>query len=263
MSELIRAEGLGYRVGPATLVAEVDLTAEGGELVGVVGPNGAGKSTLLRLIGGDLSPWTGSVALAGESLTDLPPDELALMRSVFSDTGSHDIPFTVRAVVALGRHPHRRNAANTHALDDAAVASALARTDTAHLANRTFSTLSSGERTRVSLSRVLAQETPIVLLNEPTVGLDVAHRERVMAEFRRVAASDKAVVAVLHDLNAAAHYADRLLLIASGHVVAEGTPQEVLDASLLSEVYDQPMAVVPHPFRDCPLVLPSDRAEPS
>lgn len=257
-SSLARAEGLGYRIGSATLVSGVDLAVHPGELLGIIGPNGAGKSTLLRLLGGDLSPTDGRVFYAEAPTDHLAPNELALRRSVLMQQTNPDIPFTARAVVAMGRFPHRRDPENSDAEDARVVADALQRTDTAHLAERIFATLSGGERTRVSLARVLAQQAPLVLLDEPTTALDVAYQERIMAELRRLAGVGQGVVAVLHDLNTAAHYADRLLLLAQGQIRAEGTPRQVLSEALLSEVYRQSMAVVPHPFRECPLVLVTD-----
>jgi iron complex transport system ATP-binding protein len=132
------------------------------------------------------------------------------------------------------------------------------RTDTLHLADRIFATLSGGERTRVVMARVFAQAAPVVLLDEPTAALDVAHQERVLREMKQLAADDACVIAVLHDLNAAAFHADRIVLMAEGTVRAEGSPADVLNAELLSDVYDQTMAVVEHPTRACPLILITD-----
>ncbi len=155
----------------------------------------------------------------------------------------------------MGRFPHRRDQANTHEKDSEAVADAMAQTDTTRFASRTYTTLSKGEQTRVSLARVIAQATPIVLLDEPTTALDVAHQERIMKRAVQLARQQRTTVVVLHDLNAAAVHADRIILMNQGTVVARGQPREVLQADLLSTVYDQPMVVVDHPFRDCPLVL--------
>ena len=259
MGTSIQAQDLGFRVGKATLLDAVDLTLDAGELTAVVGPNGAGKSTLLRLLAGDLRPTSGTVLLAGEPLDGYDYDDLALRRSVFVQQTVRDIPFAVEAVVALGRSPHQRRADNSSEDDRLAVMSALERTATVHLAERVFATLSSGEQTRVSLARVFAQDTDVLLLDEPTTALDVAHEERVMSELRLLAGRDRAVLAVLHDLNAAANYATRVVVVSEGKVRAIGTPADVLTDGLLSEVYGQPMRVVDHPFRDCPLVLVADR----
>jgi iron complex transport system ATP-binding protein len=256
---MIEATGIGYRVEKATLVAGVNLRVQPGEFLVVVGPNGAGKTTLLRLLAGDLRPSEGQVRVNGEQLDRYTYDDLALQRSVFIQQMERDIPFTVEAVVAMGRHPHRRDPDNSSAADEEAVAEALARTETSHLARRVFATLSRGEQTRVTLARVFAQDTPLLLLDEPTTSLDVGHEERITAELRSLAARDRAVLAVLHDLNAAARHATRVVVIANGALCADGTPSEVFNDNLLSKVYDQPIRVVKHPFRDCPLVLVDDR----
>jgi iron complex transport system ATP-binding protein len=258
VSAWIEASDIGYRVGKATLLESVDVTLAGGELVAVVGPNGAGKSTLLRLLAGDLRPTSGKVMLADEPLEHYDYDELALQRGVFVQQSVRDIPFTVAAVVAMGRYPHQRRTDSSSEDDRNAVVAALEKTETSHLAERVFATLSSGEQTRVSLARVFAQDTPVLLLDEPTTALDVAHGERVMSELRRLADRDRAVLAVLHDLNAAAGYATRVVVVANGTILANGTPAEVFEERLLSDVYGQPMRVVDHPFRDCPLILVTD-----
>jgi len=160
--------------------------------------------------------------------------------------------------VAMGRHPHRHDPDNSAAADEAAIARAMERTATVAYANRVYSTLSGGEQARVALARILAQDAPAILLDEPTSALDVAHEESVMRELAARAGSGIAVLAVLHDLNAAAMYASRIVAMASGKVVAVGTPAEVLTDDLLAAIYGHPMRVVPHPFRDCPLVLVAD-----
>lgn len=254
----VAARALTYAVGNATLVDGVDLVVSDGEFVAIVGPNGAGKSTLIGLLAGDLRPSAGGVELLGEDLAGVPVGELALRRAVLKEQGVADIPFDVRAVVAMGRYPHRLDPDNTQLADITAVGEALDRTSTSHLAGRVFATLSGGERTRVSLARVFAQDAPVLLLDEPTTALDVAHQERVMIQMRFEARRERAVVAVLHDLNAAAYYADRVILMAEGAIRAEGPPRGVFVEKILSEVYRQRMRIIDHPFRDCPLILVAD-----
>jgi iron complex transport system ATP-binding protein len=166
-----------------------------------------------------------------------------------------DIPFTARSVVSLGRYPHRHDDTITPDEDEAFVSSAMEITDTSRLVHRTYSTLSGGERTRVSIARVLAQNTPIVLLDEPTTSLDVYHQERVLKILRSTADEGRAVVVVLHDLNSAAMYADRLMVMADGGVLTQGPVDDVLDAAMLTDVYGLPMAVVDHPLRQGKIVL--------
>jgi iron complex transport system ATP-binding protein len=192
--------------------------------------------------------------LDGVDTADAAPAELARLRAMLTQQTPVDLPYTAGQVVAMGRFPHRRDPANTSDRDRAVVATAMEQTDTTRFAGRIYATLSAGERTLVSLARVLAQDTPIVLLDEPTTALDVAHQEHIMRQAVRLA-QERTVVVVLHDLNAAAVHSDRIVLMHQGMVVASGRPNDVLEAELLSDVYDQPMVVLEHPFRDCPLVL--------
>jgi len=253
----IVANAATYRVQGATLVSDVDLEVTPGELIAVIGPNGAGKSTLLNLLSGDLHPTEGKVFINAIDTSRALPGDLSLKRSFLTQRERVDLPYTASQVVAMGRFPHRREDANSRERDAAVIADAMARTDTTRFASRTYTTLSRGEQTRVSLARVVAQATPIILLDEPTTALDVAHQERIMS-LAAVLAEDRTVVLVLHDLNAAAVHASRILVMSEGSVVADGGPRQVLEADLLSSVYDQRMVVVDHPFRDCPLVLAAD-----
>jgi iron complex transport system ATP-binding protein len=263
MSEpAVVAREVTYRVRDGVLVSGVDLAATPGELVAVIGPNGAGKSTLLAMLSGILPPTEGTVLLNGIDTRGTLPGDLARERSILSQREPNDIPFTAAQVVEMGRFPHRRDPANTRERDAAAVAAAMEQTDTTRFAHRVFATLSKGEQTRVSLARVIAQAAPIVMLDEPTTALDVAHQERIMERAVGLAREERTVIAVLHDLNAAAVHADRIVVMHAGAIVADGAPADVLQAGLLSEVYGQPMVVVPHPFRHCPLVLTADRPPP-
>jgi iron complex transport system ATP-binding protein len=253
----ISARGLGYAVGKATLIDGVDFDAAEVEFVAVVGPNGAGKTTFLRLLAGDLTPTAGTVTLAGHPPTATRPKALALLRAVLRPDSGEPIPFTVRTVVGIGRHPYRGDPKNSAARDAEVVNDALAATEITHLADRVVSTLSTGERSRVAIARVLAQDTPIVLLDEPTTALDLGHQEATMALLHGVARQGRTVVAVLHDVNAAAAYTDRVVVMDRGRIRAAGPPAEVLSDALLSEVYREPIRVVPHPFRATPMVLAS------
>jgi len=253
--ELLTARGLSYVIDDAQLVDGVDVQVSGGELVAVLGPNGAGKSTLLSLLSGDLIPTDGSVHYSDTPAATLGDAERAVRRAVFSQRAPIDVPFTARSVVSLGRYPHRHDDSITPDEDQALVDSAMETTDTRHLANRTYSTLSGGERTRVAIARVLAQNTPIILLDEPTTALDVYHQERILQILRTTADKGRAVVVVLHDLNSAVMYADRLVVMSDAKVLTQGHVEDVLDASLLTEVYGLPMAVVDHPLKNGKIVL--------
>lgn len=256
MTSLLEARDLTFTIDGIPLVDLVSIDADGGELIAVVGPNSAGKSTLLRLLAGELTPRSGSVTIGGEPVTRTQLGNLALRRSYLGQHPPVDVPFTVREVVAMGRHPHRARPDNTATADEDAVNFAMATADVVDLAQRVFATLSGGEAQRVNVARILAQEAPVALLDEPTAALDIGHREVVMAGLRAIADRGGAVVTVLHDLNLAAAFADRLLLLHRGSAVAAGTPSEVLVEATLSHVYEHPVRVIDHPFRDSPLVLP-------
>ena len=223
------------------LCSDVSASFVGGELVAVVGPNGAGKSSLLALLAGDVRPATGSVHLDGRALASVAPLELAQRRAVLTQSYNVAFPFTVEEVVAMGRFPwaHTPSAA----ADTSIVEASMAACDIAHLAQRRVTKLSGGELARVGLARVIAQETPLLLLDEPTASLDIKHQELVMDLLRRRAASGTLVVIVVHDIEAAASIATRLLLMANGRIVADGAPSEVLSSCLLSEVYEYPISV--------------------
>jgi iron complex transport system ATP-binding protein len=253
------ASSVTYRVKSAELVSGVDFRASPGELLAVIGPNGAGKSTLLELLSGSLRPSEGQVLINGVDTVSALPGELASERSVLTQRVPIEMPYTAAQIVEMGRFPHRRDPANSSIRDAEMVAEAMRRTDTSLFANRIHATLSGGERSRVSLARVLAQDAPIVLLDEPTTALDVAHQETIMSEALHLARQGRTVVAVLHDLNAAAVYADVIVLMSQSRIAATGLPRDVLTAGLLTDVYDQPMVVIDHPFRDRPLVLADDK----
>lgn len=248
--QTVTLDEVSYRVGGTAIVSSVTVTLEPGGLVAVIGPNGAGKTTLLRLIGGELAPTSGSVRYDDEAPTTLLPAELARRRALVTGDGPTDIPFPARVVVRLGRAPHRRDSPADGAIVDAVMES-LGITGLAH---RSYATLSSGERALVDLARARAQDTPILLLDEPTGALDVAVEERTMRTLRSLGA-DRLVVAVIHDLDVVARHADRVLVMHGGAVVADGAPQEALSSQLLTRVFGHPIDVMPHPLRPGPLIV--------
>lgn len=255
----VRVESVTVRVGPTPLLEDVTLEAARGEMLAVVGPNGAGKSTLLSAISGDRPVSEGRVLLGGDPVETLDVDELSRLRAVLSQDLPTRIPFPVWDLVEMGRHPHRRDPEASAERERNAVRRALTSVELLGWEGRIVATLSGGERMRAHLARVLAQETPIVLLDEPTASLDIAHQEHTLRLCEGLAAEGRTVVAVLHDLNAAARYADRVAILDRGRLRAVGPPWDVLDADVLSEVYRQPIRVVDHPLRDGPLVLVVDR----
>ncbi|WP_432588557.1 heme ABC transporter ATP-binding protein [Streptomyces sp. HD1123-B1] len=248
------ASGARVRLAGRTVLSEVDLTVRAGEVLALVGPNGAGKSTLLAALAADLPVESGTVRLGGRPVAEWTPAELALRRAVLPQATTLSFPFTVAEVVRMGRAPWAGTAAEDE--DGEAVAAAMAATEVDGFATRPFSSLSGGERARVALARVLAQRTALLLLDEPTAALDLRHQELVLRLGRERAAAGDAVVVVLHDLGLAAAYADRTAVLHEGRVVAEGPPERVFDAELLSQVYRQPVEVLPHPRTTELLVLP-------
>jgi iron complex transport system ATP-binding protein len=241
MTPLLECHGAGFRIGRKHLVNDVSFTLERGEVLAIAGANGAGKSTLLRLLAGDLRPSSGSVSVTGRSLGAMRASELAGLRAVLPQRSTIEFGFTVGEVVRMGRTPTRSQG---KAHDDRVVADCLARAGIKHLEHRSFPSLSGGEQARASFARVLAQQTPILMLDEPTAALDIRYQHLVLGEARRLASEGAGVVAVLHDLNLAAAYADRVLLLRHGETAALGRCHEVLTAPILSHVYDHPVDII-------------------
>ncbi|MFD5828997.1 ABC transporter ATP-binding protein [Lentzea sp. NPDC060358] len=216
------------------------------EVVGIVGPNGSGKSTTLRCVYRALKPDAGAVLIDGQNVHKRP--DLARELSALTQESQVEFDFTVAEVVEMGRLPHDRSPAH----DRAVVARALATVDVAHLASRSFLTLSGGERQRVLIARAVAQEPRVLVLDEPTNHLDIRHQLDVLSLTRGLGVT---VLTVLHDLNLAASYCDRLHVLDEGRLVASGTPAEVLVPELVAEVFHVTAHVVPHPTTGVPQLL--------
>ncbi|AOW86667.1 hemin import ATP-binding protein HmuV [Streptomyces olivaceus] len=255
---LAEAEALRVLLGGRPVLDGVDVRVRAGEVLALVGPNGAGKSTLLGALAADVPAAEGVVRVHGRPVSAWSAPELALRRAVLPQSASLSFPFPVEEVVRMGRAPWAGGDEADE--DDAVVADAMSRTEVTGFAGRPFSALSGGERARVALARVLAQRAPLLLLDEPTAALDLRHQELVLRLCRERARAGDAVVVVLHDLALAAAYADRVAVLRAGRVAADGPPAEVFAEELLSEVYDQPVEVLPHPRTGALLVLP--RREP-
>lgn len=249
----IRLRSIGLRLGGADILRDVTVDIGFGRVVALVGPNGAGKSSLLGVMAGDVRPSAGDVLLNGRPLDALRSPELARMRSVLLQENRVAFAFTAYDVVEMGRAPWRGAGRGS---DDDAIAEAMAAADVAHLAERTYASLSGGEKARTSLARVLAQDAPVVLLDEPTAALDLRHQEEVLRLARRLAAAGRAVVVVLHDLSLAAAYADDVAMIAAGTLAAFGPPAGVLTADRVESVYATPVRILADPDTGRPVVLP-------
>lgn len=250
---MLRAEGVSLRRGGSTLVDAVDLALEPGRLTVLLGPNGAGKSSLAALLSGATTPSAGRVTLDDQPLADWPADALARRRAVLRQNSDLSFAFTVREVVELGRSPHRGHA--TRHQDDACIARAMALVDIAGLRRRLYPTLSGGERQRVQAARVLAQvmgaeeglDGRCLLLDEPTASLDLRHQLDLLAAARDLAAKGCAVLAVLHDLPQAARFADRVLVMEHGRLVADGPPRQTLTPELVQAVFGVAMLWIEGP----------------
>lgn len=255
MGEVVaRVQAATVQLGETTALADADLEVRAGEVVALVGPNGAGKSTMLSVLVGDRRPDRGLAELCGAPQDSWSPVEAARRRAVLPQQSAVTFPFSVIDVVRMGRAPWLGTGAEVD--DEAVVADALDRVEVGHLAHRAVPSLSGGEQARVALARVLAQSAQLLALDEPTAALDLRHQELVLRLARDRARHGDAVVTVLHDLGLAAAYADRVVLLTGGRVVADGPPATVLQPDRLSEVYRHDVEVVAHPITGALLVLP-------
>jgi iron complex transport system ATP-binding protein len=255
---LVEVRGVSFSYGARPALDQVSFGADAGELVGLVGPNGAGKSTLLRLVAGLSAPAAGSVRLAGLDPHAAPRRAVARVCALVPQEAQVAWPFTVREAVMMGRAARQGLLAIADRFDRGAVEGALQACDLDGLADRRLDALSGGERRRVFFARALAQEPRVLLLDEPTAFLDLAHQVAAMRMALVAARAGLCVVAVLHDLNLAAQACRRLVVLAGGRVVAEGAPAEVLSAERVGEIYGVPVWRGENGATGTPVVLPRD-----
>jgi iron complex transport system ATP-binding protein len=257
-----RLHGQGLRLAYDDRVVVDDLTVAipDGSFTVIVGPNACGKSTLLRALSRMLKPKTGTVFLDGSAIASQPSKQVARKLGLLPQSPIAPDAITVADLVARGRYPHQGMLRQWSPDDERAVAEALTATNTSELAERPVDELSGGQRQRVWLAMALAQETPILLLDEPTTFLDIAHQIEVLdlcAELRE--RRGHTMVAVLHDLNHACRYATHLIAMRDGHVVAEGAPGDIVDAELVESVFGLACQVIADPETGTPLVVPAAR----
>ncbi|MFI6346097.1 ABC transporter ATP-binding protein [Streptomyces sp. NPDC050560] len=256
----LRAHGLHLAYEDRTVVRGIDLAVPPGRITAVVGPNACGKSTLLRALARLLAPREGGVTLDGAEIRSLPTRELARRLGILPQSPVAPEGLTVRDLVTRGRAPHQTWWRQWSAADEEAVGAALAATGTEHLAERPVDELSGGQRQRAWIAMAVAQGTPVLLLDEPTTYLDLAHQIDVLdlvVDLNRE--EGRTVVMVLHDLNQACRYADHLVALKDGAVVAEGAPSEVVTAASVAEIFGLSCEVTADPVSATPLVIPRGR----
>ncbi|WP_168700017.1 ABC transporter ATP-binding protein [Gordonia paraffinivorans] len=256
-----RLRGVGLTVGydQRVVIDDLDIEIPDGEVTTIIGSNGCGKSTLLRCLARLLPPRAGTVYLDGEDITQIRPRQVARTLAILPQNPIAPEGLTVADLVGRGRHPHQRWYQQATADDEAAIAEAMAMTDTLELADRTLDALSGGQRQRVWIALTLAQGTDLILLDEPTTYLDLAHSIDVLDLVRRLRDDHgKTVVMVLHDLNLAARYSDSLVVMKDGAIVMSGSPSKVIGPELLDEAFGLRAHVMTDPVSGGPLIVPLD-----
>ncbi len=254
--ELLSVRDCSFRYGEGDFrLRRVRLDVRAGEVLGIIGPNGSGKSTLLRLMSGLLEADEGDVVLSGRPLRSFSRRMLARRIAFLPQEPQTAFGFSVRQVVAMGRFPYLAAFGFLGEHDVDVVERAMQETETNRFGSRAFPTLSGGEKQRVLIASILAQEPSAMLLDEPTAALDIHHRSEILDLLRALARKEIAVVVVTHDLNAASQFCDRLILLCDGEVARAGAPAEVMDQELLSDVYGARVRVVENPVTRTPMAV--------
>ncbi|HYN95906.1 MAG TPA: ABC transporter ATP-binding protein [Pilimelia sp.] len=257
MTAAVVVEDLRVAYGDRVAVDGVRLSVPAGRVVAIVGPNGCGKSTLLRAVARLHRPAAGRVTVGGDDVWRLRPRAAARRLALLPQAPQAPEGITVAGLVRYGRHPHQGLFRQWSDADAAAAARALAATGVADLADRRLDRLSGGQRQRCWLAMTVAQDTPVMLLDEPTSALDLGHQVEVLRLVRELAAGGRTVLVVLHDLSAAARYADTIVAMRAGRVVACGPPAQVVDAALVRRLYDIDADILAAPGDGAPVIVPA------
>jgi ABC transporter, nucleotide binding/ATPase protein (iron-siderophore) len=248
---------LGYAAGE-DVVAGLDISVDEGSFTVIVGPNACGKSTLLRSLSKVLPPRSGTVLLDGREISSMRPKVFARQVGFLAQSSIAPEAITVHELVGRGRYPHQSVLHQWSEEDDRQVSTAMERTHVAELARRRVSELSGGQRQRVWIAMALAQQTRILLLDEPTTYLDLAHQVEVLELCRELnQVLGTTIVAVLHDLNQACRYADRIVVMRAGRILARGRPAQVITPQTIHEAFGLEVCITPDPVTGTPLILPS------
>lgn len=256
MTSRLTARALSAGYGERQIIEELDLDIPDGGFTAIIGPNGCGKSTLLRSLVRLIRPASGAILLDGESIASIRTKELARQIGLLPQTSIAPDGITVIDLVTRGRHPHQSAMKRWSLEDERAVRSALEETRLTEFSDRVVDQLSGGQRQRVWIAMALAQETPILLLDEPTTYLDISHQIDVLDLCAKLQRQGRTLVAVLHDLNQAARYSTHLVAMKEGQVVAQGAPEEVVTAGLLQDVFGVGARVILDPETGGPLIVP-------
>lgn len=259
-STRLNAVGLSLSYGAETIVSNLDVEIPDGKITVIVGANACGKSTLLRGLARLLKPMQGAVYLDGKAVHEMRTHDVAKVLGLLPQSPVAPDGITVGDLVGRGRYPHQGWFRQWSDEDDAAVATALESTGTADLVDRRIQELSGGQRQRVWVAMALAQETDLLLLDEPTTFLDINHQVELLdllTDLNR--ASGKTIVIVLHDLNLACRYADHIIAMKKGTILAEGDPRDVIDAGVITEVFGLSCEVCPDPVSGTPMIVPRGR----
>ncbi|MAY45284.1 MAG: Fe(3+)-dicitrate ABC transporter ATP-binding protein [Rhodobacteraceae bacterium] len=259
MADRLRAEAVTLRYETRVISQGLTLSIPDGAFTAIVGPNACGKSTLLRALARLLPPESGRVVLDGKAISDLPSREVARRLGLLPQSPSSPDGITVADLVARGRFPHQSLLRQWSPEDAAAVERAMAATGVADLAARPVQDLSGGQRQRVWIAMVLAQETPILLLDEPTTYLDIVHQVELLELLARLNSEGRTVVTVLHELNLAFRFASHVIAMRDGGVVAEGAPGDIVTEDLMTAVFDLSALVMPDPLTGRPMIIPRGR----
>ncbi|MBN2064884.1 MAG: ABC transporter ATP-binding protein [Sedimentisphaerales bacterium] len=253
---LLKLDNIHFGYNPSGLqVKDVSLALTAGELTGIIGPNGAGKSTLLKIAAGIITPRLGKVILTGDDMSKIDRKQIALKLGYLPQHINIVPGYTVEQVVAMGRYSHLNGLGFVGKSDIAAIETAMADAGVTQFRDRNIECLSGGEQQRALLGSVLAQEPEILLLDEPTTGLDLHHQSAFFSLLARQAQNGKAVMVVTHDLNLAAKYCDRLILMYEGEMLTDGTPEAVITPEYITRAYHQDIIITSHPQTGKPVVL--------
>jgi len=256
---VLQAENLSLSYETVSIIESLDLQTPSGEITALIGSNGCGKSTLLRGLARLLKPQHGSVLLDGRAIHSIPTKQLAKELGILPQSPVAPEGITVRELVVQGRYPHQDWFQQWSVADEEALQKALSLTGLIPLTDRIVDTLSGGQRQRAWIAMTLAQQTEILLLDEPTTYLDLAHQLEVLELLVKLNAEGKTIIMVLHDLNHAAHYANHLVALSAGKIVAQGTPEEVITEAIVRNVFNVESQIIKHPLTGMPLCLPLKR----